>query len=105
MDIKLKTLLNNCLPKLAPIIIQEVKRPIIDFKDESYPRLSAIDSNIPGIGMQYAVWSRTTPHYPFVKEFDGIVRPLRYIPYGLASNMGKDMLTRWMDSISFRRTC
>ncbi len=44
--------------------------------------------------MQYAVWSETTPHYPFSQEFDGVVRPLRYIPYSLASGISFKMMAR-----------
>ena len=44
--------------------------------------------------MQYAEWSKTTPYYPFSQEFDGVVRPLRYIPYYLASGISLEMMSR-----------
>ncbi len=68
--------------------------PILNFRRDLYPSLSLLDSQIPGIGMQYAVWSKTTPHYPFSQEFDGVVRPLRYIPYYLASGVSFKMIAR-----------
>lgn len=70
------------------------ERPVLNFRRDLYPSLSLLDSQIPGIGMQYAVWSETTPHYPFSKEFDGVVRPLRYIPYSLASGISFNMMAR-----------
>ncbi len=72
------------------------ERPILNFRRDLYPSLSLLDSRIPGIGMQYAVWSETTPHYPFSQEFDGVVRPLRYIPYKLASGASFKMMARGM---------
>ncbi len=68
--------------------------PVMSFKNDLFPLLSDLDSGIPGIGMQYAVWSKTTPHYPFSKEFDAIVRPLRYVPYFLAAGIPFEMVTR-----------
>ena len=68
--------------------------PIFNFRRDLYPPLCILDSQIPGIGMQYAEWSNTTPHYPFSREFDGVVRPLRYIPYKLASGISFKMMAR-----------
>ena len=75
--------------------LQEVfKRPVLNFRRDLYPSLCLLDSQIPGIGMQYAIWSETTPHYPFSQEFDGVVRPLRYVPYHLASGIPFKMMAR-----------
>ena len=69
-------------------------KPVLNFRRDLYPSLSLLDSQIPGIGMQYAVWSERTPHYPFSQEFDGVVRPLSYIPYSLASGISFKMMAR-----------
>ena len=69
-------------------------RPVLNFRRDLYPLLSLLDSRIPGIGMHYAVWSKTTPHYPFSQEFDGVVRPLRYVSYELASGVPFSMMAR-----------
>ena len=70
------------------------EKPVLNFRRDLYTSLSLLDSQILGIGMQHAVWSETTPHYPFSEEFDGVVRPLRYIPYNLASGTSFNMMAR-----------
>ena len=75
-------------------------RPVLNFHRDLYPLLSLLDSRIPGIGMHYAVWSKTTLHYPFSEEFDGVVRPLRYVPYKLASHVPFPMIAREIASNS-----
>jgi len=94
----LASLLNTNRPDLAPsiaTIATEADKAIDEFRTNLYPRVVEIDRQIPGIGMQCAVWSKTTPHYPFPgQEFDGIVRPLRYVPYKLASRIPLQMISR-----------
>ena len=68
--------------------------PVLNFKRDLYPSLAALDSEIPGIGMQYATWEEGTPHYPFSMEFDSVVRPLRYVPYYLAGMRRLGMIAR-----------
>lgn len=87
MDREIGNLLHASLPALASIIGTEVNKPTTDFKHDSYPRLAAIDKQIPGIGMHYVIWKGSTPLFPFEPIFDGIVRPLSYVPYLLASNV------------------
>ena len=64
------------------------------FRDDLYPRLSAIDEQIPGVGMQYAHWEGATPRFPFAKAFDPVVRPLSYVPYHLAAPMTYSAMAR-----------
>ena len=73
---------------------EALDRDVLNFRRDLFPLLATLDAKIPGIGMHYAVWDRTTPHYPFSKEFDGVVRPLRYIPYELASGIPFQMMAR-----------
>lgn len=87
MDQEIRNLLSACVPSLATTIEVEVAKPIADFKHDSYPRLAAIDEQIPGVGMHYVIWKGSTPLFPFEPRFDGIVRPLSYVPYLLASNV------------------
>lgn len=65
MNADLERLLDACLPNLAATIKQEIVRPIKDFRNDTFPRLVSIDSQIPGIGMQFTVWKGITPYYPF----------------------------------------
>ena len=66
----------------------------MDFRDDLYPCLSAIDEQIPGVGMQYAHWEGATPRFPFAKAFDPVVRPLSYVPYHLAAPMTHSVMAR-----------
>ncbi len=66
-----------------------------DFRTRLYPLMRDLDSRIPGVGMHYVAWRGATPHFPFPgKEFDGVVRTLRYIPYYLASQANLQMMAR-----------
>ncbi|MDE0289920.1 MAG: hypothetical protein OXJ36_18880 [bacterium] len=65
-----------------------------NFRDDLYPRLSAIDEQIPGVGMQYAHWEGITPRFPFAEAFDAVVRPLSYVPYHLAAPMAYSVMAR-----------
>jgi hypothetical protein len=94
MNPTLTNILEAHSPGLPDHLLQALEEPIYSFRADMYPRLCQLDSLIPGIGMQYALWSETTPHYPFSSEFDGIVRPLRYVPYNLASGMDFRMIAR-----------
>jgi hypothetical protein len=84
MDNDIRELLRDCLPKLAAQIEVETGKPITDFKNDLYPRLAAIDQQIPGTGMQFVIWDDKTPWFPFSPKFDGIIRGLSYVPYILA---------------------
>ena len=65
------------------------------FKAGLYPVLRDLDSRIPGVGMHFAMWVGSTPHFPFPgRRFDGVVRPLRYVPYYLASPADTQMVAR-----------
>ena len=94
MDSELQDLIeahtNGLLEALRTVFLQ----PVRNFQHDLFPILADLDSQIPGIGMQYASWSNTTPHYPFSEEFDSIVRPLRYIPYELASGGAPQLRAR-----------
>ena len=85
MDSKLQDLIETHTDGLIDGLREAFLQPVRNFQRDLYPILADLDSRIPGIGMQYARWSKTTPHYPFSEEFDSIVRPLRYVPYDLAS--------------------
>ena len=65
-----------------------------DFRRDLYPALSAIDQQIPGVGMQYAHWEGATPRFPFAKAVDAVVRPLSYVPYHLATPMMYNVMAR-----------
>ncbi len=56
------------------------------FERDLYPRLRALDIQIPGVGMQYVRWDSGTPRFPFWKPFDSVVRPVSYVPYHLAAS-------------------
>ena len=56
------------------------------FERDLYPRLRALDTQIPGAGMQYVRWDSGTPRFPFSKLFDSVVRPVSYVPYHLAAS-------------------
>jgi len=96
MEQEITKLLHECLPALASTIETETDKPITDFKQDSYPRLAVIDGQIPGVGMHYAIWKGATPLFPFEPKFDGIVRPLTYVPYLLASNVSPQMASRFI---------
>ena len=67
------------------------------FKAGLYPVLRDLDSRIPGVGMHFAIWKGSTPHLPFPgRVFDGVIRPLRYVPYYLASPADTQMLARFI---------
>lgn len=67
------------------------------FKTGLYPVLRDLDSRIPGVGMHFAIWRGSTPHLPFPgRVFDGVVRPLRYVPYYLASPADTQMVARFI---------
>ena len=85
MDSELQDLIETHTNGLLDRMREAFLQPVRNFQNDLYPILADLDSRIPGIGMQYAIWSKTTPHYPFSEEFDSIVRPLRYVPYELAS--------------------
>ena len=65
-----------------------------DFRHDLYPALSAIDEQIPGVGMQYVHWEGATPRFPFAKAVDVVVRPLSYVPYRLATPMMANVMAR-----------
>jgi hypothetical protein len=95
MNQEIKNLLCELLPSLASLIETETEKPIIDFKNDLYPRLMAIDTQIPGVGMQYVIWDDETPDFPFSSEFDGIIRGLSYVPYLLAG-VSYIVASRWV---------
>ena len=95
MDSDIRELLRDCLPNLASQIEAETGKPITDFKNDLYPRLVAIDQQIPGIGMQFVIWDNSTPWFPFDLQFDGIIRGLSYVPYLLAS-VPHVVASRWV---------
>ena len=41
------------------------------FERDLYPRLRALDTQIPGAGMHHVCWDSGTPRFPFSKQFDG----------------------------------
>jgi len=84
MHKRIAHLLRECLPDLADDIARGVSEPIVDFKNQSWPRLAALDAQIPGVGMHFVIWRDWTPLFPFAPEVDGIVRPLSYVPWELA---------------------
>lgn len=90
LQVLIETHTNGLLEEMREAFLQ----PVRNFQRDLYPILADLDSRIPGIGMQYARWSKTTPHYPFSEEFDSIVRPLRYIPYELASGGAPQLQAR-----------
>ena len=94
MNPVLQTILEDYADGVLGGLEEAFERPVLNFRRDLYPTLSLLDTKIPGIGMQFAVWSETTPHYPFSQEFDGVVRPLRYIPYALASGVPFEMMAR-----------
>ena len=52
-----------------------------EFHPRIYDRLVAADRQIPGPGMHNAVWIPGSGYqYPFDKEYEAILRPLRYVP-------------------------
>jgi len=95
MDNDIKELLRDCLPSLTYQIKAETEKPITDFKNDLFPRLVAIDQQIPGIGMQFVIWDNKTPDFPFDAQFDGITRGLSYVPYLLAS-VPHMVASRWV---------
>jgi hypothetical protein len=96
MDKEIWKLLDDCLPTLAMPIKTEIEKPFGDFETEVFPRLSPLDEQIPGVGMHYAVWDNGTPWFPFDLEFDGIVRPLSYVPYNLAGERHPQTMSRYI---------
>ena len=94
MNSVLERLLETHAPGVSSGLQKAFDTRVLDFKRDLYPLLAALDSEIPGIGMQYATWREGTPHYPFSMEFDSIVRPLRYVPYYLAGIRGLSMIAR-----------
>ncbi len=66
-----------------------------NFKRDLFPSLRDIDLAIPGAGFQYVIWVDNNPKFPFPGlEFDGIARPMKYIPDFLASGMNFAKITR-----------
>jgi hypothetical protein len=96
MDKEVWKLLDECLPTLAMPIRIEILKPFGDFETEVYPKLSPLDEQIPGVGMHYVIWDKGTPWFPFDVEFDGIVRPLSYVPYNLAGERHPQTTSRFI---------
>ena len=63
-------------------------QPGFGFEHDLYPQLRDLDSQIPGVGMQDVTWHQGTPLFPFSRRFEGVIRPLTYVPYHLASPRG-----------------
>ena len=69
-------------------------QPYFDFEEDLYPQLRDLDSQIPGVGMQDVTWMDGTPMFPFSRRFEGVIRPLTYVPYYLASPMARGAMAR-----------
>ena len=55
-----------------------------NFEQDLYPLWVRVDEQIPGPGLQYAYWMQgELRDYPFDYEIEQVVRPLRYVVYGL----------------------
>ena len=55
-----------------------------NFEHDLYPLWVQVDEQIPGPGLQYAYWQDgQLVDYPFSFGFEQVVRPLRYVVYGL----------------------
>lgn len=55
-----------------------------NFEQDLYPLWVQVDERIPGPGLQYAYWKDgQLVDYPFDFEFERVLRPLRYVVYGL----------------------
>ena len=55
-----------------------------DFEQGLYPLWVRVDQRIPGPGLQYAYWMQgELRDYPFDYGIEQVVRPLRYVVYGL----------------------
>ena len=44
-----------------------------------------IDRRIGGPGLHLVLWERLIPRFPYSLRFDGVARPLRYVPFELVS--------------------
>lgn len=100
MDSELQDLIETHTDGLMDGLREAFLQPVRNFQRDLFPILTDLDSRITGIGTQYAIWSKTTPHYPFPKKFDSIVRPLRYVPYVLASGGTPQLHARFIASCS-----
>lgn len=75
-------------PSLLVQLDSALKLRVANFKRDLFPSLKEIDSAIPGAGLQFVIWVKHEPKFPFPGwDFDAIARPLKYIPTYLASGM------------------
>ena len=71
-------------------------QPSFDFEHDLYPRLRNLDKQIPGVGMHDVIWYQGTPLFPFSRRFEGVIRPLTYVPYYLVSPRGYGTMARFV---------
>ena len=65
-----------------------------NFEQDLYPLWIRVDERIPGPGLQYAYWMQgKLRDYPFDYGIERVVRPLRYVVYGL-----RDIGTPYMNT-------
>ena len=66
-----------------------------EFHPRIFERLVTADQQIPGPGMHSAVWTPGRGYqYPFNKEYEAILRPLRYVPAFLKAASEDSMFIR-----------
>ena len=85
---ELRSLASAWLPYAIGVELQAIRQEVpaligrnsYVFERDLYPRLRALDIQIPGAGMHHACWDSGTPRFPFWKPFDSVVRPVSYVP-------------------------
>ena len=71
--------LENVLPKLRQVL--EMQQQDKEFYPEVLSLILEADQQIPGPGAHIATWNDKWYHrFPFDKDYEAVLRPLRYIP-------------------------
>lgn len=94
---RLETLAGSCLPDAGHMLaeIARLRTASAPFMPLVHDFLVSVDREIPGAGIHTAIWQAPDQYdYPFDYQFEGALRPLRYIPAYLSA--------AWHDSIHVR---
>ena len=84
MDPTLRGLLQTYTNGLIGDINTLAQMADCNFEQDLYPLWVQVDEQIPGSGLQYAYWMQgELRDYPFDYGIEQVVRPLRYVVYGL----------------------
>ena len=93
---RLLPLADKHLTRVRPLLDEALaaRRRADSYKHHIFPSLIEADRQIPGAGIHYAVRTSDGYRFPFDKDFEAVLRPLRYIPDYLGIACTNDLFFR-----------